>query len=460
MDFAQATVNKRGNTLHVSHGSDDGLYVEFYMEAEHQLFESEQQGIPVYKDAPFVRVMFPGDNTKKVVRPVKMSGDESSPSDIDRWPRQWQAFQNQSIQTQEGTPINEWPPISKSLALNLKSMNIHTVQQLAAVSDNALTWLGARDLREKAKAYIASATDSAAVLRMQTDNDNLRDEIATLKAQFAELAAGKTNSEPEKSSSRNILSRLTSQSELMRTLLQIIQTVVNETGFGDAPGTVIGNTDPTAVQLLALANREGYDLAQADGANEGWSILRKEFTFPTVVSQEAYAFPSDYSYIIGQTEWDRTQRWQLVGPATPQEWQLIKSGLSPTGPRRRFRIMRDAASTVNKIYLNPVPDTVNTIVFEYYTTQWCASSGGTGKTLFSVDTDVPLIDDNLFILGIKWRFLRSKGLPYDDEFDQYETLKQRLMSREAASRPLPLGLTNLNPILLSNANIPDTGFGV
>jgi hypothetical protein len=246
----------------------------------------------------------------------------------------------------------------------------------------------------------------------------------------------------------------------MRTLLQIVQAVVNETGFGDAPTAVIASTDSTIIQMLALANREGYNLAQNDGANEGWPILRKEFTFSTVASQEAYAFPSDYSYIIGQTEWDRTQRWQLVGPATPQEWQLIKSGLSPIGPRRRFRIMRDAATLLNKIYLDPIPNTVNTIVFEYYTTLWCASSGGTPQALFAADTDVPILDDNLFILGIKWRFLRAKGLPYDEEYKEYMELKLLLMARMGASRPLPLGVTNANPILLSNANIPDTGFGV
>jgi len=203
MDFAAATVHKSGNQLHVSHGDDSGLYVEFYMEAEHQAFESEKQGMPVFKDVAFIKILFPGDNTKKVVRPVRESGSDSYMSDVDRFPKQWQAFKNQSIQSHEGTPINDWPPISKSLALSLKSMNIHTVQQLAGVSDTALTWLGARDLREKAKAYIASATDSAAVLNMQTENQNLKNEMAALKAQFAELAGEKRRGRPPKEETEN-----------------------------------------------------------------------------------------------------------------------------------------------------------------------------------------------------------------------------------------------------------------
>jgi len=188
MDFATAQVHKSGNTLHVTHGDDTGLYVEFYMEAELQSFKSEEEGRPIYEDVPYVRIMFPGDNTKKVVRPANMKGTDTTPSDPQRWPKQWEAFKNQSVQANEGTPIDQWPPLSKSMALSLKAMNIHTVEQLAGVSDTALTWLGARDLREKAKAYIASATDSAAVLKLQSENQNLKDDIAALKSQFAELA--------------------------------------------------------------------------------------------------------------------------------------------------------------------------------------------------------------------------------------------------------------------------------
>ena len=188
MDFATAQVHKSGNSLHVTHGDDTGLYVEFYMEAEFQSFKSEEEGRPIYEDVPYVRIMFPGDNTKKVVRPANLKGTDTTPSDSQRWPKQWEAFKNQSVQSHEGTPIDQWPPLSKSTALGLKAMNIHTVEQLAGVSDTALTWLGARDLREKAKSYIASATDSAAVLKLQSENQNLKDDIAALKAQFAELA--------------------------------------------------------------------------------------------------------------------------------------------------------------------------------------------------------------------------------------------------------------------------------
>ena len=190
MEFAEASITKRGNSLHVTHGDDSGLHVVFYNESVEQSFESEQQGHPVYKDVPYVHILFPGDRTKEVKRPVKAKSDESTPSDGERWPRQWEAFKAQSEEVTSGIPITEWPPITKSQALALKSVHIHTLEQLAAVADTSLTWMGAREMQAKARVWLANAVDGAEALRLKSENDGLRADIDQLKKQFAELAAG------------------------------------------------------------------------------------------------------------------------------------------------------------------------------------------------------------------------------------------------------------------------------
>ena len=184
MDFAQAQVHKSGNSLHVSHGDDSGLHVEFHVETEHQAFESEKEGRPVFKEVPFIQILFPGDSTKKVYRPA-------TEDDKTRFPRHWAVFQSMGEQLHEGTPVEQWAPISKSMAATLKALGVHTVEQLAAISDNALTWLGARELREDAKTYLATAKDGAVALQLRKDNDNLKNEIEALKKQFAELQTSK-----------------------------------------------------------------------------------------------------------------------------------------------------------------------------------------------------------------------------------------------------------------------------
>lgn len=177
--------------------------------------------------------------------------------------------------------------------------------------------------------------------------------------------------------------------------------------------------------------------------------------------QTNYPFPSDFAYFMTQTFWDRNFRWQLLGPLDAQEWQVLKSGISPTGPRRRFRVMD------NQFVIDPVPgfdssDNGSIEVYEYYSNAWCQSTGGltgTPQTRFAADTDNYLLDDDCLTLGIIWRYLRSKRLSYDEEKNTYDLLAQRTMSRDGGERNLPLNATAGGVRLLNQSNVPDTGFG-
>jgi hypothetical protein len=169
--------------------------------------------------------------------------------------------------------------------------------------------------------------------------------------------------------------------------------------------------------------------------------------------QDTYAMPADYDHMIPQTEWDRGYRWQLLGPMSPQEWQVMKSGLSPTGPRRRFRLI-DGSFVVD-----PVPYDRNQIVFEYYSTNWVQSATGVSQRQFLADTDYFMLDDDAFVMGVIWRFRRAKGLDYDEEKNSWENRIELMKGRQAGERSLPLNATAGGIRLLNNQNVPDTGFG-
>ena len=177
--------------------------------------------------------------------------------------------------------------------------------------------------------------------------------------------------------------------------------------------------------------------------------------------QSSYPLPSDFAYMMAQTAWDRAFRWQLLGPLDAQEWQVLKSGISPTGPRRRFRIYN------NTFNIDPVPgfdsnDNGSTEVFEYYSNGFCQSTGGTAgniQTAWLADTDNYCLDDDALILGIKYRYLRAKRLSYDEEKRDYDLLAERLMARDGGSRNLPLNASASGIRLLNASNVPDTGFG-
>jgi hypothetical protein len=189
--FATPTVHQNGSQLHVSHGEDRNLFVEFAMEPLLDKLATEREGRPMYKDVPFITINFPGDKTKRIHRPIKAKGDESNPADSDRFPRQWAAFQNQQSQIPEGSRLEEWPVCTRSDVLNFKQFGIHTVEMLAALSDNQVQGLplGTSQLRAKAQAFLEQAKDGAATAKYAKENADLKQDLDLAHGQIKDLAA-------------------------------------------------------------------------------------------------------------------------------------------------------------------------------------------------------------------------------------------------------------------------------
>jgi hypothetical protein len=215
----------------------------------------------------------------------------------------------------------------------------------------------------------------------------------------------------------------------MRNLVQIVAQAFGELGLTPL-AQIVGVASTDAIQTLALLNREGSELADLEGA---WPQLRGEQTITLVPAQEAYNFPADILYYRESTGWDRTTHWRVMGPLNDREWQRLRSGTTVASPFVRFRIIG------SQIHFDPLPTTTDTIVFEYVSANWCQSSGGVAQSSFLADTDTPLIPDDLFVLGLKWRWLAAKGMNYAEERATYDAAVDRKKARATVSSDLPLG---------------------
>ena len=171
--------------------------------------------------------------------------------------------------------------------------------------------------------------------------------------------------------------------------------------------------------------------------------------------QIAYNLPSDIQMFISATWWDRNFRWQMLGPLSAQEWQTIASGISPVGPRLRFRVMD------GQMWIQPPPGAGQTdlIAYEYTTKNWCTSASGTGQTRWAADTDTYLWPDQTQTLGVKWRFLSAKGLPFTEELRTYQNAVQRQIARSGGNRTLSLNSRQRYTNFLGDNNVPSSGFG-
>jgi hypothetical protein len=171
--------------------ADSRLAVQFYKKAVKQEFESNEAGRPIFKEFDFVRIMIPGDNLTEIDTYARDSHKQ-------RFPRQWAHYQNQTQGHQDiiGTPIDQWPQITRAQAEELRGLKFPTVESIADCSDQQLQRIGMvagmspHNFRQKAKAFLNLATESAEVSAREAEMQALREENDKIKAETdAKLAA-------------------------------------------------------------------------------------------------------------------------------------------------------------------------------------------------------------------------------------------------------------------------------
>ena len=179
-------------------------------------------------------------------------------------------------------------------------------------------------------------------------------------------------------------------------------------------------------------------------------------------AQDTYPEPTDFDYFLNKTWYDRTNRWQLLGPDSPQQDQFVRSGIVALGPRRHFR---QIGSNVNNYRIWPPPYELVSplqLVFEYasvntISTPIQASPGFQLTPTWTTDADTPLLDSRAIIMGLKWRFWAQKGMNYAPLVTDYEVYVERLKARNGGAPTLSLVPTSI-PFLISTNNVQDGNF--
>ena len=173
---------------------------------------------------------------------------------------------------------------------------------------------------------------------------------------------------------------------------------------------------------------------------------------PFTFSKTKYDMPPDYETIADTTQWDKTKRWQMLGPEDAQQWQWLKSGYISTGPRIRWRILG------SQFQIWPPYNTQEYLGFEYRSKGWARSATGQIKNSFTQDTDTTVFDDTVMVLGTKLKYFQIKG------FDT-TALQQDYFRYLNVAKANDKGSPNLSfapypaKVLIGYANIPDTGYG-
>lgn len=211
------------------------------------------------------------------------------------------------------------------------------------------------------------------------------------------------------------------------------------------PAAVISSADQQVRQLYALAYEEARDLASA----HNWQALTRQQTFTTTAAAaQTAAIPSDLDRFIPGSFFNRDTRRPVLGPITPQLWQGIQANPQLN---RVFLAFREREGS---FLITPTPPAGQTIAYEYVSTNWARNAAlTTSSAEWTADTDATYLDEWLITLGIRWRWKKSKGMPYGEDYDTYE--KQRDQSRARDGSAPSISLTGREYQLGILPNLPE-----
>ena len=171
--------------------ADSRLQVRFYKRPVQQEQESLEAGRPIYKEFDFVHICVAGDTLTEIDTYVL-------PSHKTRFPIQWANYMNRQGANEPevvGTPVAEWPLVSKSQAEELRAMKFHTVESIAGASDQQLQRMGMAAgmspyaFRDKAKSFLNLATSSAETDKREQEINSLKEELAKKDLETAKIKA-------------------------------------------------------------------------------------------------------------------------------------------------------------------------------------------------------------------------------------------------------------------------------
>lgn len=216
-------------------------------------------------------------------------------------------------------------------------------------------------------------------------------------------------------------------------VLEIIQRASKAVGI-PSPGVAVASTDTSTLQMVELFNQAGRSLA----SRYGWQALTRNGSFTTVAAESQGTLATiigaswTLRYIVNDTIWNRTTQLPIYGPLSEKSYQALKA-LSLTEPYSQYRIQE------GELLFIPNPTAGQACWFSYVHKEWLTNAAAdTWYANANADTNLVLLDDELLLAELEWRWLRKKGLSYSEEMLSAERMIADAMARDGTKRTLSL----------------------
>ncbi len=169
---------------------DKKLLVKFFMRPRPDAAATIAEGRPIFHDIEYVDIKIPGDRTGGACRPA-------THRDKQRFAEHYRLFKQRIEVPIDGTPLAEWPLVTRSLAEELAFHNVKTVEHLATMADvNVGKFMGLGVLKAKAVKWLEQSSEESKVHALQEQLAERDERIDRLEEQMEKMLAMQAPPEP------------------------------------------------------------------------------------------------------------------------------------------------------------------------------------------------------------------------------------------------------------------------
>lgn len=199
--------------------------------------------------------------------------------------------------------------------------------------------------------------------------------------------------------------------------LDVLNSVLNEVGLTKTSPELSTNTDQDIVEIRQFMNLAGQEIAR----RADFSRLLTEVTTGGSISE--YSLPASFSRIPangGTVKLNKTSVYTPVIPVIEDAvWALTKYKTSTS--------LYYYHLTSDKILFSPALDSDGAVIC--YVSKYWVENATTGRENILDNGDTILLPEKLVEKGTLWRWMRKKGLPYEDYIAEFEAdLQTELIS--------------------------------
>lgn len=207
-------------------------------------------------------------------------------------------------------------------------------------------------------------------------------------------------------------------------LLTVTRDVCLKIGLNQ-PTSFVGETDRELVELLSCIQ----DTAQMIFKAHDWQALKLIATYTGNGVQEDFDLPADYDRMLKKAKvWSSSISSPLSQVFDADEWlgldvqntDMVFGAWILYGDQMHIKAAMATGVTAKHWYMS------NLIV----------KNASDTKAEFSSDNDVFRLSERLLTKGAIYRWKLEKGQPYAEQMEEYEELKEKLISDDKGSRKI------------------------